>query len=130
DEPDVAMNVTGGFATFEVGGSSATSSMTKRGGKRVKFNTNGKVGKSMFVTVRGGIGKRGRLAPSTRLGRSGRWFGLNERQFTLDTIDNCLHSDTIEAQPTTQRSQTTRMQSNIPAASKLLQQHHLSKLIQ
>ncbi|GJS95969.1 hypothetical protein Tco_0802937, partial [Tanacetum coccineum] len=41
DEPDVAMNVTGGFATFEVGGSSATSSTTKRGGKRVKFNTNG-----------------------------------------------------------------------------------------
>ncbi|GKF71480.1 pentatricopeptide repeat-containing protein [Tanacetum coccineum] len=73
DEPDVAMNVTGGFATFEVGGSSATSSTTKRGGKRVKFNTN--------------------VQTSQR-----------------------LHSDTIEAQPTTQRSQTTRMQSNIPAA--------------
>ncbi|GKG35969.1 hypothetical protein Tco_0443647, partial [Tanacetum coccineum] len=62
DEPDVAMDVIGGSATFEVGGSSAATSRTKRGGKRVKFNTNArpdKVGKSMFVTVRGGIGKRG-----------------------------------------------------------------------
>ncbi|GJZ12526.1 pentatricopeptide repeat-containing protein [Tanacetum coccineum] len=127
DEPDVAMDVIGGSATFEVRGSSAATSRTKRGGKRVKFNTNArpdKVGKSMFVTMREGIGKRGRLAPSTRLGR----FGLNERQFTLDTIENSdievptsqrLHNDTIEAQPVTQRSQTTRMQSNLPSAAQV-----------
>ncbi|GKA17270.1 hypothetical protein Tco_0697107, partial [Tanacetum coccineum] len=86
--------------------------LSNLGGKRKLFEADAgtsKPGKTLWLRIRRGIGKRNVVAKNVRYNRLGRWFGINEIQGVNDQAEGSVRQADNVMQETSLNEQAARM---------------------